>query len=81
MRVRQSNFDIVVPFLQANRRSGKRTARSHSGHKTIDLVVCIAPDFLRRGLDMGLPVDRIVELIGPYCAIRLGFGQLLGKTP
>ncbi len=74
------DLDVGIVVFQAECSTDKRSARSDSGDKPIHLAVGIAPDFLRRGFDMGLPVDRIIELIGPYRTIGFAFGKLLGQS-
>lgn len=43
------------------------------------MVDCIEKDLMRSGIDMGLKVESIVEMIGKYWEIRIGFGKLIGK--
>ena len=66
--------------FQGHGRPDQRSAGTNGTDETINPAIKIAQDFRAGGLDMGLTVGHVVELVRPDRAIGFGSRQLFRKT-
>lgn len=65
-RISQKDLCLSVRlFLQEPSNSGKSTTSTGGASETIDLTLQLLPDLGSSGLDMGLTIGRVVELVSP----------------
>ena len=75
-RWRRSGFCVA----QAMRDAGQRAAGADRADEAVDLAVGLRPDLRAGGVDVGLAVGDVVELVGPDRAGGLLRRQLLGQA-
>ena len=71
-RVGDHHFHVGVHRFQITAGAGDCPARADPGHQGVDLAVHLLPDFRAGGGFMRLRIGRVVELVGPKGAGRLG---------
>jgi hypothetical protein len=71
----EPDADVRLAIAQACRDAGQRAARADRADEAVDAPAGLLPDLGRGGLDMGLPVRDIVELVGPDRARGFRLGQ------
>src|SRR5690606_22448416 len=78
--VGEADADVGLAGAQALGDAREGATRADGADEAVDAAAGLFPDFRRRGLDMGLAVGGVVELVGPYGAARLARGQRLGEA-
>ena len=73
--IAEGDPDVGISLLQRARHAGQRAAAADRAGEAVDLAVCLVPDFWPRGAIMAVPVGRVVELVRPDRAVRLGRGK------
>ena len=78
--ISKANFNIFILFFQKLTDTGKRSPRSDSANKPVNLSSCLIPDFRASGLVMAFHIGRIVKLVCPNHTAIMCCGQLFCQS-